>query len=153
MEEAAEEIILVNAVEKFSRMRLLGLLGAISALPVAVAAAHNCEQYYRDYQQEPLIVIETKDCAGNAGLASFRAERVFKVQAGKCQDPDDPDQPLYQVMLKTLIGTNDYDVVWVDSAGMRAIREQLEENRRAALHRGGCYRSPDRPVKEDQSQD
>jgi len=151
--EAAEEIVLVNAVEKFAKMRLLVLLGTISALPIAVAEAHNCEQYYRDYRQEPLIVIETKDCAGNAGLASFRAERVFKVQAGKCQDPDDPDQPLYQVLLKTLIGTNDYEVVWVDSAGMLAIREQLEENRQAALHRGGCSRSPDQPVNEDQGQD
>ena len=126
-------------------IRSLTFVGAFLALPVVVAAAHAHDSYYRDYQPEPLIVVETKDCEGNAGLASFRAERVFKVQAGNCRDPDDSDQPLYQVMLRSLLGANEYEIVWVDAAGMQAIQDQLEENRRAALRNRDGYRAPGPP--------
>lgn len=126
-------------------IRSLAFVAAFLALPAAVAAADVYDSYHRDYRQEPLIVVGTKDCEGNAGLASFRAERVFKVQAGNCRDPDDSDQPLYQVMLRSLLGADDYEIVWVDAAGMQAIRDQLEENRRAALRSHDGYRAPDRP--------
>jgi len=51
-------------------------------------------------------------------------------------------------MLRSLLGAGDYDIVWVDAAGMQAIRDQLEENRRAALRRRDGYRGPDRPDNE-----
>lgn len=142
--EAAQEIVLLNEVDTVT-FRSLALVGAFLALLAAVAAAHNYDSYYPDYRQEPLIVVATKDCEGNAGLASFRADRVFKVQAGNCRDPDDSDEPLYQVMLRSLLGAGDYDIVWVDAAGMQAIRDQLEENRWAALRRRDGYRAPDQP--------
>lgn len=126
-------------------VRSLTLIGTALALPGAVSATDHHGPYYRDYRQEPLIVVETKDCEGNAGLASFRAEAVFKVEAGKCRDPDDTDKPLYQVMLRSLLGASDYEIVWVDAAGMKMIQTQLEENRRAALRRRDGYRAPDRP--------
>jgi hypothetical protein len=135
-------------------MRLLLRLGILSLLPAVVSADHHYDQrYYRDYsqyRQEPLIVVDTKDCGGELGLASFRAERVFKIQTGKCQDPDDSGKPLYQVMLKSLMGEADYEIVWVDAAGMLAIREQLLENRKAALKRREIYQS--REVFEDEGQ-
>ena len=125
-------------------IRSLSVVATILALASAKAAAHAYDSYYRDYRQEPLIVVETRDCQGNAGLASFRAERVFKVQAGKCQDPNDSDQPLYQVLLRSLVGASDYEIVWVDAEGMQTIRDQLEENRRAALRSHDGYRAADR---------
>jgi len=131
-------------------MRSLVVLGMLSTLPAAVAASDCCDERYRNYRREPLIVVETKDCAGNYGLASFRADRVFKIETGNCQDPSDSDQPLYQVMLRTLTGAGNYDVLWVDSTGVQTIREQLEENRQAALGRRDCNRSPDQAVDEGQ---
>jgi hypothetical protein len=113
-----------------------------------MAAADHHDSYCRGCWQEPLIIVETKDCEGNAGLASFRAERVFKVQAGNCRDPDDSGSPLYQVMLRSLLGSGDYDIVWVDAAGMKEIKSQLEENRRSALRRRDGYRAPGRPYEE-----
>jgi len=142
--ETAQEIGLLNEVETVT-IRSLAFVGAFLALPAAMAVAHAHDSYYRDYQREPLIVVGTKDCEGNAGLASFRAERVFKVQAGNCRDPDDSDQPLYQVMLRSLLGAHEYEIVWVDAAGMQAIQDQLEENRRAALRSRDGYRAPGRP--------
>lgn len=46
-------------------------------------------------------------------------------------------------MLKSLMGEADYEIVWVDAAGMLAIREQLLENRKAALKRRESYQSRD----------
>ena len=126
-------------------VRSLVLIGALLALPATMAAADHHESYCRGCWHEPLIVVETKDCEGNAGLASFRAEQVFKVESGNCRDPDESDKPLYQVMLRSLLGAGDYDIVWVDAAGMKEIRLQLEENRRAALGRRDRYRSPGPP--------
>ncbi|MBT8080189.1 MAG: hypothetical protein KJO31_16540 [Gammaproteobacteria bacterium] len=116
------------------RVAVVSLLLAV--LPVFVLADHHSDSYYhRDYWREPLIVVDTRNCAGESGLASFRAERVFKVQAGICQDPDDSRKKLYQVMLKSLTGGTDYEILWVDEAGMQDIRTQLRENREAALRR------------------
>jgi hypothetical protein len=129
-------------------IRSLALIGAFLALPATMAAADHHDSYCRGCWQEPLIIVETKDCEGNAGLASFRAERVFKVQAGNCRDPDDSGSPLYQVMLRSLLGSGDYDIVWVDAAGMKEIKSQLEENRRSALRRRDGYRAPGRPDEE-----
>ena len=129
--------------------RSLILLAMISALPAAVNGDHHYEYRYGHYRQEPLLVVDTKSCAGDQGLASFRAERVFKIEAGDCRDPDDQNKKLYQVMLRTLTGAGDYEVIWVDYAGMRTIREQLAENRRHALHARDCYRSPDQFDNED----
>jgi len=129
-------------------IRSLVLIGMFLAVPAAMTAADHHDSYYRGYWQEPLIVVATKDCEGSAGLASFRAERVFKVEAGNCRDPDDSDKSLYQVMLRSLLDASDYDIVWVDAAGMKEIQNQLEENRRAALHRRDGYRAPDRPENE-----
>ncbi len=129
-------------------IRSLVLFGTFLALPATMIAADHHAPYCRGCQQEPLVVVETKDCDGNAGLASFRAERVFKVEAGNCRDPEDSDKPLYQVMLRSLLGAGDYDIVWVDAAGMKAIQHQLEENRRAALRRRDSYRAPGRPDEE-----
>ena len=128
-------------------VRSLALIGTALALPGVVAATDHHGPYHGEYwqEQEPLIVVETKDCEGNAGLASFRAAAVFKVEAGNCRDPDDSDKPLYQVMLRSLAGAGNYEIVWVDLAGMKAIQNQLEENRRAALRRRDGYRAPDRP--------
>ena len=143
--ETAQEVDFLNEVETV-KIRAPGLFAALLALPATVVADHHYDSHYRDFRrEEPLIVVETKDCEGNAGLASFRAERVFKVQAGDCRDPDDSGRPLYQVLLRSLLGASDYDIVWVDATGMRAIRDQLEENRRAALRRRDGYRAPEQP--------
>ena len=120
----------------------------LAVLPVS-ADHHRDSYYYRDYSREPLIVVDTKNCAGEFGLASFRAERVFKVQTGNCQDPEDSRKKLYQVMLKSLLGDTDYEVVWVDEAGMRDIRAQLKENRQAALRRRDPYRRPAPPPSDE----
>jgi hypothetical protein len=124
-------------------IRSLALIGVFLALPATMTVADHHSSYCRGCWQEPLIVVDTKDCEGNAGLASFRAERVFKVEAGNCRDPGDSDFPLYRVMLRSLLGASDYDVVWVDTAGMKAIQLQLEENRRAALRHRDENRAPD----------
>ena len=134
--------------KKTVTVRSLVLIGAFLTVPATVAAADHHESYCRGCWQEPLIIVKTKDCEGNAGLASFRAERVFKVESGNCHDPDDSDKPLYQVILRSLLGAGDYDIVWVDAAGMKEIQLQLEENRRTALRRRDIHRSPGPPDEE-----
>lgn len=116
-------------------MRSRLLLGIFLTLPAAAQVVDRCDVYCRELRREPLIVAETKDCEGNYGLASFAAERVFKISVGNCRDPDDTDRPLYQLLLKTLTGAGDYEVLWIDAQAMHSIREQLEENRQAALRR------------------
>lgn len=146
-----EKMVDVRKTEAI-KLRCLLLLGMLSMPPAVASAADRCDDRYRAYQREPLIVVDTKDCAGNDGLATFRADRVFRIQVGGCHDPSSPGQPLYQVMLRTLTGSNDYEVVWVNAAGMRAVREQLQENRQAALRQKDCSRTPDPPADEDREQ-
>ena len=105
---------------------------------------HHILQHSVLQSQEPMIVVETKECSGETGVASFRAGRVFKVQAGKCQDPDAPDRSLYQVLLYRASGdSGDYEVLWVDSAGADSIAQQLRENREFALLWHRCGNRPD----------
>jgi hypothetical protein len=122
----------------------------LSALPIAVSADNHCRGLlYGSYTREPMVVVDTKDCGGNKGLASFRAERVFKVQTAECRDPDNLDEPLYQVLLHSLTGAGgQYEILWVDAANMQSIRQQLEENREAALRWRDCAR-PAAPQPDD----
>ena len=91
------------------------------------------------YDREPRIVVETRDCSGSDGLATFQAERLFTIQRGDCQDPANQDQYLYQVLLRSLNGASSYDVIWVDDLGRETIRRQLEENRRRKLSQSERY--------------
>lgn len=121
-------------------MRALILI-ALLALLVPSVAAGNAAAYYIDgyFDPEPRIVVETKDCSGAAGLASFRAERVFTIQESDCQNPDAGNQVLHQVLLESVFGVSRYDVIWVDQTGLETIRQQLEENRQLALRRRAHY--------------
>jgi len=116
-------------------MVLLGMLAPEAAF--GNVAAYYFDGYY--YDREPRIVVETKDCSGASGLATFRAARVYSVQEGDCRDPDAPDQNLHQVLLQSLNGVSRYDVIWVDETGVQTIRQQLEENRQLLLRRRPHY--------------
>ena len=85
--------------------------------------------------REPLIVIETKDCSGTTGLASFQAERVFKVEGGACADPDNPGEQLKQLFLLPATRGGERELLWLDASAAADLAKQLRENREAALRR------------------
>ena len=113
----------------------------LGALPPRVSADNHCRGFVYGTVREPMVVVETKDCGGSKGLASFRAERVFKVQAADCRDPDNLDESLYQVLLHSTTGAGgQFEIIWIDAANMQSIRQQLQENREAALRWRDCTR-------------
>ncbi len=111
-----------------------GLLLAALALPVT-ANEHATRVIYDGGYREPMIVIETKDCSGSTGLASFRAERVFKVEGGGCADPDQPGASLKQLFLQPATRGGEREILWLDDNAAADLSRQLRENREAALRR------------------
>ena len=110
------------------------MMGSVCLTAAALlSGAAIADVVYRD--QDPQIVVETRNCSGATGLAAFHPDRLRSIKTAPCSNPDAAGEPLKQVFLKSEGGTGQYEIVWVDEAGAQSIRRQLEENRAAALER------------------
>jgi hypothetical protein len=62
--------------------------------------------------QVPITAVTT-NCVGDSGFASFDAERLYKIQAANCPDPEDPSRKLQQILLTSDGRVTNYEVFTV----------------------------------------
>ncbi len=79
------------------------------------------------------ISVQTTECGGESGLATFDVDRLYKIQPGTCADPGNPGQRLQQVLIRSDSDLTRYDVVQVTQDEATAILEQVRAVSRARL--------------------
>jgi hypothetical protein len=80
------------------------------------------------------IAVQTTDCFGATGFASFNAGDLYKIQTGDCVDPRTGKQ-LQQILLKSDSGLVRYDVLWITPEEARNVLAQVDEINRAKIER------------------
>ncbi len=81
------------------------------------------------------VVVQTTQCGGETGFASFLADKLFKIEEGWCADPNAPGEKLQQVFLETSTGPGKYDLLWVTQDEAKSIMEQIKAIRDGKLER------------------
>ncbi len=79
------------------------------------------------------VTVQTTDCVGGTGIASFQSERLYTIQEGHCPDPNDPSKKLKQVLLKSDGRVTNYELVWVTEAESQSILAQVKRISEAEL--------------------
>lgn len=79
------------------------------------------------------ISVQTTECSGEAGLATFDVDRLYKIQPGNCADPGNPARKLQQVLIRSDGDLTRYDVVQVTEDQAATILEQVRAVSRARL--------------------
>ncbi len=72
------------------------------------------------------VAVETTDCEGETGFASFESTRLAKIQDATCRDPDDRDKKLQQVLLHSDHPSTKYEVLTVTNAESKSIMKQIK---------------------------
>lgn len=81
------------------------------------------------------VTVETTDCVGDSGFASFDADRLVKIQAAACPDPTDSSRKLQQILLTSDGRVTNYEVLTVTMDAARQVMDQIREVREARLAR------------------
>lgn len=79
------------------------------------------------------ITVQTTECSGETGLASFDVARLYRIQAGNCADPKDAGRRLQQVLLHSDGDLTRYEVLLVTEQEATAIVDQVRAVSRARL--------------------
>ena len=88
------------------------------------------------YAEPYKVVFETIDCDGKSGFLTISIESIYKIQDGDCNDPNNSEQRLRQLLVHD--GSGSYKS---HSLGQDAAREVMDEikaymkARRGALER------------------
>ena len=73
------------------------------------------------------VTVETTECSGDVGIASFNVDRFYKVQSGGCEDPTHPGRKLQQVLVKSRSPDFQYEVLWVTQEEARNLLAQVRD--------------------------
>lgn len=79
------------------------------------------------------VTVQTTDCVGGTGIASFQSQRLYTIQEGHCPDPNDPTKKLKQVVLKTGGRANNFEILWVTEAESQSVLAQVRRISEAEL--------------------
>jgi len=74
------------------------------------------------YAEPYKVVFETIDCDGKSGFLTISIESIYKIQDGDCNDPNNPEQRLKQLLVHD--GSGSYKS---HSLGQGAAREIMDE--------------------------
>lgn len=80
------------------------------------------------------VTVQTTDCVGDVGFATFNTGDLYKIQGGDCVDPDTGEE-LQQVLLQSRDARLRYDVLWVTRDEARNILRQIKDINRARMDR------------------
>ncbi len=101
------------------RSTTFGLMVGLALLSIPLAQAFPSLE----------LIAETTECNGDTGFTSFNASKLYKIQTGWCDDPNNPGKKLQQVLLKSDSRPGSYDLMWVTQAEAKNIMQQIKEGR------------------------
>ena len=88
------------------------------------------------YAEPYKVVFETIDCDGKSGFAIISVESIYKIQDGDCNDPNNPEQRLMQLLVHS--GSGSYNTHLLGQDAAREVMDEVKgymKARRGALER------------------
>lgn len=73
------------------------------------------------------LTVQTRDCAGSTGFATFNVGDLVKIQDSKCNNPENPGEQLKKVIIRSRSHLTRFEVVWVTAAEARNIQQQVKD--------------------------
>ncbi len=88
------------------------------------------------YAEPYKVVFETIDCDGKSGFLTISIESIYKIQDGDCNDPNNPEQRLKQLLVHDGSGSYKSHSLDQDAAreGMDEVKAYMKA-RRGVLER------------------
>lgn len=82
------------------------------------------------------VAFETTDCSGASGFATISVDSIYKIQDGDCNDPNNPEQRLKQLLVHN--GSGSYNIYSLGQGEAREVMNEVKaymKARRGALER------------------
>lgn len=99
------------------RVMIIGLL-VVTVLADAAAFAGNVSTF--------AVTFQTTECNGDTGMGSANVDRIFKIQVLDCGVAGERGRKLKQVLVRTGVRANAYEVFTVTDAEAKKIQTQIE---------------------------
>lgn len=73
-----------------------------------------------------LVTFKTTECNGDRGMASVQMETIWRMNSIECRSPENPDEKLMQLLVKSTSGLTTYDVYRITPAEATRIQQQID---------------------------
>jgi len=73
-----------------------------------------------------LVTFKTTECNGDRGMASVQMETIWRMSSIECRSPENPDEKLMQLLVKSTSGLTTYDVFRITPSEADRIQKQID---------------------------
>jgi len=73
-----------------------------------------------------LVTFKTTECNGDRGMASVQMETIWRMSSIECRSPENPDEKLLQLLVKSTSGLTTYDVFRITPSEADRIQKQID---------------------------
>ncbi len=72
------------------------------------------------------ITFKTTECNGDRGMASVNMDTIWRMSSIECRSPDNPDEKLMQLLVRSTSGLSTYDVYRITPAEAERIQKKID---------------------------
>ena len=73
-----------------------------------------------------LVTFKTTECNGDRGMASVQMDTIWRMSSIECRSPENPDEKLMQLLVKSTSGLTTYDVFRITPSEADRIQKQID---------------------------
>jgi len=73
-----------------------------------------------------LVTFKTTECNGDRGMASVQMATIWRMSSIECRSPENPDEKLMQLLVKSTSGLTTYDVFRITPSEADRIQKQID---------------------------
>jgi len=72
------------------------------------------------------VTFKTTECNGDKGMASVQMATIWRMSSIDCRSPENPDEKLMQLLVKSTSGLTTYDVFRITPSEADRIQKQID---------------------------
>ncbi|HED15753.1 MAG TPA: hypothetical protein ENI64_02865 [Gammaproteobacteria bacterium] len=80
------------------------------------------------------VTFKTTECNGDRGMASVKMDTIWRMSSIECRSPQNPDEKLMQLLVKSTSGLTTYDVFRITPSEADRIQQQIDRYMDAKTH-------------------